>query len=75
MDDSKMVRQANQIAQYFSVYPEERAKAGVRDHIRKFWEPRLRNQLINYAGAGGEDLHPLVRWAAEQLRDEAGQPV
>lgn len=75
MDDEKMVRQANQIAQYFNVYPEDRAKEGVRGHIRKFWEPRMRTQLINYAGAGGEGLHPLVLWAATQLQDEAGQPV
>lgn len=68
MQDEKMVHMANQIAQYFSAYPQERAREGVLGHIQAFWEPRMRAQLVDYAAHGGEGLHPLVQWAVEQLR-------
>lgn len=64
MDDSKMVRMANQIAAYFEVYPEDRALDGVIDHIRKFWPPSMRDQLLAYTTQTSDDLHPLVRRAA-----------
>jgi formate dehydrogenase subunit delta len=70
MESDKMVRQANQIAQYFSAYPQARAEEGVLGHIKKFWEPRMRRQLIEYAGDGGEGLHELVLKAVAALRDE-----
>lgn len=72
MDSDKMVRQANQIAEYFKVYPQARAEEGVHGHIRKFWAPRMRTQLIAYYDAGGEGLHPLVSTAVESLKTEAG---
>lgn len=75
MDNEKMVRQANQIAGYFEVYPQARAEEGVRGHIRKFWEPRMRAQLIKYADAGGKGLHPLVQKAIADLKDEIDQAV
>jgi len=62
------VRQANQIAEYFKVYPQARAEEGVEGHIRKFWEPRMRAQLLEYAANGGAGLHPLVLTAIESIR-------
>ena len=73
MDSDKMVRQANQIAQYFSAYPQARAEEGVRGHIRKFWEPRMRTQLIEYHEGGGEGLHPLVSTAVAAIKAETRQ--
>lgn len=75
MDEHKMVRQANQIAEYFKAYPQERAEEGVRGHIRKFWEPRMRAQLIAFVGAGGEGLHPLVQTAVASIKAETEQAV
>ena len=69
MDDRKMVHMANQIAAYFQAYPEQRAADGVYDHIRKFWPPSMRAQLVAYKAGGGADLHPLVERAAERLSD------
>jgi len=69
MDNQKMVHQLNQIAAYFEIYPQQRAEEGVEGHIRKFWEPRMRRQLIDYSGEG---LHPLVRKAVANLRTESG---
>jgi formate dehydrogenase subunit delta len=67
MENEKMVHMANEIANYFQVYPEQRAQVGVRDHIRKYWPPNMREQLVAYRTGGGEGLHPLVNWAAENI--------
>ena len=73
MEDEKMVRMANQIAEYFTAYPEDRARGEVAAHLRAFWEPRMRRQLVAYARDGGVGLHPFVAHAATEL--EAGGDV
>jgi formate dehydrogenase subunit delta len=62
-----MVHSANQIAQFFASYPHEEAVAGVTDHIQKFWERRMRQQLQDYIGQGGGGLHELALEAAKRL--------
>lgn len=69
MNEVRMVNQANQMAAYFSAYPQARAESEVETHIRKFWEPRDRAQLVRYVQAGGE-LHPLVVKASQALAAE-----
>lgn len=64
MNEGRMVSQANQMAAYFSAYPQARAESEVETHIRKFWAPRNRAQLVRYVEAGGGELHPLVIKAA-----------
>lgn len=67
MEPAKMVHMANQIANFFAAYPRQEAIEGVTDHLRKFWEPRMRAQLLEHAGKGGQGLHELVREAARRL--------
>jgi formate dehydrogenase subunit delta len=67
MEEHLMVHKANSIAQYFAAYPREEAVSGVADHLRKFWEPRMRKQLFEYLGGGGAGLHELVLEAAKRL--------
>jgi len=62
-----MVHNANQIALFFASYPHDEALAGVTDHLQKFWEHRMRQQLEAYVAQGGQGLHPLVLEAAKQL--------
>lgn len=66
-----MVHMANQIAQFFSSYPREEALAGVTDHLKKFWEKRMLQQLHEYVAKGGSDLDPLVLEAEKQLSSAA----
>lgn len=73
MDDGKLVHRANQMAAYFSAYPQARAVKEVETHIRKFWEPRIRAQLVDYVENGADGLHPLVVKAAEALKVDATQ--
>ncbi len=62
-----MVHMANQIALFFRSYPHDEAVAGVTDHIKKFWERRMRDQLKNYVATGGSGLHELVLEAVKRI--------
>jgi len=42
--------------------------AGVSEHIRKFWDPRMRAGIFAHLDAGGAGLDPNVREAIEILR-------
>ena len=60
MEQHDMIRMANQIAAYFNAYPADEARKEVAEHINKFWEPRMRRQLFEFADAGQAGLAPLV---------------
>ncbi|HLF71357.1 MAG TPA: formate dehydrogenase subunit delta [Dehalococcoidia bacterium] len=66
-DNEKMVHKANQIALFFASYPHDEAVAGVTDHLRKYWVPDMRRQIIEYVRGGGQGLHELVPEAVERL--------
>ncbi|MEQ1947824.1 MAG: formate dehydrogenase subunit delta [Bryobacteraceae bacterium] len=63
----RMVHMANQIALFFAVRPKQEAVAAVAEHLRSFWEPRMRRQLAEYIAEGGAGLHELVLDAAQRL--------
>jgi formate dehydrogenase subunit delta len=62
-----MVHNANQIALYFASFPPEEAVAGVLNHIQKFWERRMKDQLLDYVAHGGAGLHELVLEAVKRM--------
>ncbi len=71
MDGPKLVRMANQIADFFAAEPVHAdAVAGVAGHLRKFWDPRMRRQILEVLDAGGDGMRPLVREALEQHRGD-----
>ncbi|MFO0632726.1 MAG: formate dehydrogenase subunit delta [Nannocystaceae bacterium] len=62
MKIDKLVKMANEIAAYFDADPDRNAAAdGLASHLSRFWEPRMRTQLLAWADEGGEGLAPLVR--------------
>lgn len=63
-----LVRMANQIADFFKIQSETEAVAGTADHIRKFWDPRMRSAIFAHLDAGGSGLDPDVRDAIEALK-------
>jgi formate dehydrogenase subunit delta len=67
MPVTTQVRMANDIAAQFRHLPHDDAVAGIADHLRRFWDPRMRAQLTTHVGAGGEGLDPLVAEAIERL--------
>ena len=57
-----LVRMANQIGEFFEAMP-DRAEAleGVAMHLKKFWDPRMRRELLAHVDAGGATgLNPMV---------------
>ena len=70
MTDDKLAYMANQIATAFRAQPGE-AAAAVADHINKFWEPRMRAQLLAQLDAGGAGLDPTVIAAGPAIRRPA----
>ena len=58
----KLVAMSNQIASFFHAYPEDQACAGIRDHIRDFWTPRMRASIQTGDHPG---LDPLVARALQ----------
>jgi formate dehydrogenase subunit delta len=72
MSPDKLVYMANQIGQYFRSQGPDQAVAGTADHIKKFWDPRMRAAIFRHVEAGGQGLEALVRRAIEQLK-EGGQ--
>ena len=64
---NRLVHDANQIARYFSAYPPEEGLAGMVDHLLKFWEKRMRAQIIRYVAEGGQGLDALALAAVRKL--------
>jgi formate dehydrogenase subunit delta len=64
----KLVYMANQIAKFFAPQGDADAIAGTADHLRKFWDPRMRSLILEHLAAGGAGLDPIARAAVEQLR-------
>jgi formate dehydrogenase subunit delta len=69
--EARLVTMANQIATFFASQPEAEAEAvaGIENHIRKFWDPRMRGKILGLRAAGGDGLHPLAREAIDRLTD------
>ncbi len=71
MSPEKLTYMANQIARFFATHPKEQAVTATRDHIRRFWDPRMRSQILAHLDAGGEGLDPIARAAVAKLKEDA----
>ena len=40
------------------------------DHLHKFWDPRMRKQIIEYVGTDGAGLRDIALAAIKQLAAE-----
>ena len=67
-NDDRLVYMANQIGKFFQSQGHHQAVAGVADHIRKFWDPRMRKAIFAHLDAGGAGLDPNVLEAIESLK-------
>jgi len=67
MSPEKLAYMANQIAKFFAHEGEAKGAESVADHLRKFWDPRMRREIQAYAAQGGEALLPMARQAVAML--------
>jgi formate dehydrogenase subunit delta len=69
----KLVYMANQIGTFFASQGAEQAVAGTAEHIRKFWDPRMRAAIFAHLENGGAGLDPMARQAIESLQKAAAK--
>ena len=63
---------ANDIGAYFAGYSDQdEAVDGVANHLRNFWEARMRREIVDYVAKGGDELSPLVREAVAFIATES----
>lgn len=67
MASDTLVQMANQIGSFFATQRRLDVPEAVADHLRKFWDPRMRNEIQAYLQNGGTGLDPLVRDAVRLL--------
>jgi formate dehydrogenase subunit delta len=63
----KLVYMANQISRFFASEDKGTAVAATADHLRKYWDPRMRAGVIAHVEAGGEGLTDVAREAIATL--------
>jgi formate dehydrogenase subunit delta len=68
MSPDRLVYMANQIGAFFRSQGPDKAVPGITEHLKKFWEPRMRRAIIAHLDAGGDGLAPEVRAAVEALK-------
>ena len=63
MDVNKLVQMANQIGSFYAGMPDrERALLDIANHIKRFWAPRMRKELLQHVDEQGDtDLIEIVR--------------
>jgi formate dehydrogenase subunit delta len=64
----KLVYMANQISKFFASQGEGVAVSGTAEHLKKFWDPRMRDTILRHLAAGGNGLDPVARHAVERLQ-------
>jgi formate dehydrogenase subunit delta len=70
MSPDRLIYMANQIGTFFKSQGRDKAVPGIAEHIKKFWDPRMRVAIMAHLDAGGEGLHPEVRDALAALRPQ-----
>jgi formate dehydrogenase subunit delta len=70
MSPEKLAYMANQIGQFFASQTGDKAVDGIADHIRQFWDPRMRRTIVEHLDDAATHLDPLVREAVERFRPQ-----
>jgi formate dehydrogenase subunit delta len=68
----KLVYMANQIGKFFVSQGTDEAVPAIADHLRKFWDSRMRAAIVAHLEAGGAG-RPSVREAVDRLRSAQGK--
>ena len=72
MDIHRLVKMANEIGTFFeSTADRADAVKSIATHLRNFWDPRMRTQLIEYARQPDGELTPIAKEAVLTLSKQA----
>ena len=73
MSIEHLVRMVNDIADYFrSESDGEVAIAGVSNHLKKYWDPRMRRQIVAHLHSSGDGLSELALAAVVRVAELDG---
>ena len=68
MKTDRLIKMANDISDFFNAEPDKEVAAeGVKNHILRAWEPRMRVAIIAYCKESGEGLSELAKNAISRL--------
>jgi formate dehydrogenase subunit delta len=68
MNVQRLVAMANDITNFFASDPDKEAAAEqVANHLKKFWEPRMREEIRRYVSQGGEGMSSIAIQAVKKL--------
>lgn len=77
MQVDPLIPMLNRIGEFFEAQPDEQAALkDIANHVRLFWEPRMRHSLLDFleqnpeGKTGGLTIHPLVLVAIHRYKDE-----
>jgi formate dehydrogenase subunit delta len=70
MNNDNLIRMVNRIGAFFAAMPDrEEAMRDLAQHVRRFWEPRMRRQLFEHLEVRhGEGVDKLVVTALQRHR-------
>jgi formate dehydrogenase subunit delta len=64
----RLIKMANNIGDFFnSESNKELAADGVKNHLLRTWDPRMRKEIITYCMEDGSELSNLVKAAVTKL--------
>jgi formate dehydrogenase subunit delta len=68
--NTNLIRMANQIGTFFESMPDrEEALQGIATHLKKFWDPRMRQAFLAQVDDGHSlEFSPIVLAAAREYR-------
>jgi formate dehydrogenase subunit delta len=66
-EQPRVVQLAQDIARNLAHLPDDAAAAAIANHLRSFWDPRMREQLKTIVEVDPSIVDPVVREAAALL--------
>jgi formate dehydrogenase subunit delta len=71
-----LISMANQISDFFHGASPESAPRDVANHLKRYWDPRMRTQIIQYyEERHGSGLSDIALGAIAQLKAEKAPPA
>ena len=70
MRAERLVSMANDIGAFWAAEPDRtEAARNVANHLKRFWDPRMRRQIVAHYREGGAGLDDLARSAVALLAE------
>jgi formate dehydrogenase subunit delta len=73
MDAHHLVTMVNEIAAFFAGEDPGKAPENVANHLRRYWDPRMRKQILQHTSAGGEGLSAIAKAGVSLISEHSSQ--